>query len=116
MSENVKFGAGAMAFGATAGQNGLTALNKRPDPLADVEYTDDLEANAAEELTEMQRAYRERAAQEGDRFKLATDSEFWFAVCFRTREEKESFLERHGLSHLGDKYIDGDAMDGVLRK
>lgn len=35
------------------------------------------------------------------------DTEFWFAVYFATRDEKESFLRAVKLIDHGDKYIDG---------
>jgi hypothetical protein len=85
-----------------------------PDPLAGVAQTDDLAADAAEELTALQAAYRERAKNEAGRFKAATDSEFWVAVCFKTREDKETFLQEQGLAQLGDKYLDGYKVGKIL--
>lgn len=79
-----------------------------PDPLAAVEYSGDLQQDAASEFTALEEGYRNRAKAEADRFKRATDSEFWFAVCFTTREEKEAFLRAAGLADLGDKYLDGN--------
>jgi hypothetical protein len=78
-----------------------------PDPLAGVKYTDNLATDAATEFTALEHGYRDRATAERARFKRATDSEFWVAVCFTTREEKEAFLAAAGLAHLGDKYLDG---------
>jgi len=78
-----------------------------PDPLRDVEYTNNLAQDAATEITALEQGYRDRAKAEADRFKRATDSEFWFAVCFDSREEKERFLQRAGLMDIGDKYLDG---------
>lgn len=78
-----------------------------PDPLKDVEYTGNLQQDAAAEITALEQGYRDRAKEEADRFKRATDSEYWVAVCFDSREEKERFLQRAGLIDLGDKYLDG---------
>lgn len=78
-----------------------------PDPLRDVEYTGDLQQDAASEITALEQGYRDRAKAEADRFKRATDSEYWFAVCFDSREAKEQFLHRAGLADIGDKYLDG---------
>ncbi|WP_461004577.1 hypothetical protein [Trueperella pyogenes] len=89
-------------------------FNNTPDPLKDVEYTGDLGKDAASELTAMQKAYRERAKAEEDRFKNATDSEFWFAVCFKTREHKERFIQAINAAHLGDKYLDGHQLSRIL--
>ena len=41
------------------------------------------------------------------RFTAATDSEYWFAVCFESRAQKETFLDALGWLDLGDKYLDG---------
>ena len=62
------------------------------------------------ELTELQQAFRARRDQEAGRFRAATDSEFWFAVCFESRAEKEAFLRAAGLFECGDKYLDGRAV------
>lgn len=86
------------------------------DPLADTEYTGDLEEDAAAELTELERAYRDRAKNEAGRFKAATDSEYWFAVCFKSRAEKEKFLQEYGLDPIGDKYLDGKKVAARIRR
>lgn len=80
-----------------------------PDPLADVEYSDppNLEADTAAEFDALQAGFKARAKQEARRFQDVTDSEFWVAVCFQTRAEKEAFLKALNLAQLGDKYIDG---------
>lgn len=87
-----------------------------PDPLADVQYTDDLATDAALELDALQQGYRARAAAEVDRFREATDSEYWVAIVFRNREDKDAFLVKHGLAKLGDKYLRGDQVDKVLSR
>jgi len=87
-----------------------------PDPLAGVEYTGNLEEDAHRELTSLEQGYRERAANEQKRFIAATDSEHWFAVSFRTREDKERFLRAIGLTGrtAPDKYITGDQLAAAL--
>jgi len=106
------------APGAARRPGGLSGRRPKyttePDPLAAVEYTDDLGADAATEFTALEQGYRDRARAEASRFKRATDSEFWVAVCFTTREEKEAFLRAAGLAHLGDKYLDGRDVADVL--
>lgn len=66
------------------------------------------EEMAAEEMSEVLQGFKDRAQQEQKRFVQATDSEFWFALCFQTREQKEEFLRKWlGSLDLGDKYLDG---------
>lgn len=55
-------------------------------------------------------AFQERAAKEQDRRTDATDSRFWVALCFQTREEKEEFLVKAGLADLA---LDSDYLDGA---
>lgn len=105
-------------LGAAGGIGAAPGLSRKPaaDPLAGVEYSGDLAADAAAELSAMEQAYRDRNRAEADRFRHATDSEFWFAVCFPSREEKEAFLVEFKVGQLGDKYIDGQALARLLRK
>ena len=66
-----------------------------------------VEAKKAE-LNALQQGFADRAKQEKKRFEDATDSEFWFCMCFNTREQKEAFLEQIGWDTNGaDKYVDG---------
>jgi hypothetical protein len=78
-----------------------------PDPLAEVDYTGDQEQDCKAELTALQAAFRERKANEARRFEIATDTEYWCALVFQTRDQKEAFLQALGLLPYGDKYLDG---------
>lgn len=110
-----KFGKGP---GAKAGNgmnfSGQAFTKPEQDPLADVEYSGNLQEDSRAELTALQQAYRQRAKAEASRFRAATDSEYWVALCFTSRGEKETFLAQAGLIHLGDKYIDGRAASRIL--
>jgi hypothetical protein len=35
------------------------------------------------------------------------DTEYWVALCFESREQKEAFLKAVNLFAQGDKYLDG---------
>ncbi|MGW5741569.1 hypothetical protein [Amycolatopsis sp. NPDC003861] len=106
----------AAPAGAQSNEDVLAQLKAEPepDPLADVEYTGDLPEDSRRELTALQQGFRDRARREAERFRLATDSEYWIAVCFKTREDKEKFLRNAGLLAIGDKYMDGYAVARVL--
>jgi hypothetical protein len=78
-----------------------------PDPLAGVEYAGDLAADAAKETTALEAGFKAKALAERERMAAATDSEYWFAVCFVTREQKEEFLRAMKWLATGDKYLDG---------
>lgn len=102
--------------GPTSNADLLAQLNAEPepDPLADVEYTGDLAADSAAELDAVAQGFRDRTKWEDDRFRLATDSEYWFAVCFTSREDKDAFLAAARLLPVGDKYLDGSAVAAIL--
>jgi hypothetical protein len=108
--------AAAVTSGPTSQEELLAQLNAEPepDPLADVEYTGDLAADSSAELDALAQGFRDRTKREDERFRLATDSEYWFALCFKSREDKEAFLKAAGLMAVGDKYLDGYAVARVL--
>lgn len=58
------------------------------------------------------KAIREARAKQAAAVELANDSEFWFAVHFQTREQKEAFVQALGIAQ--DKYIDGQQLAQVL--
>ena len=71
------------------------------------EITGNPEVDSWADLDAVQKGFRDRIKNENNRFELSTDSEYWFAACFQTREQKEAFLKAHDLLVHGDKYIDG---------
>jgi hypothetical protein len=73
-----------------------------------------LEESSAEEIGEVEAAFRGRIEKEDKRRKAATDSEFWFAVYFQSREEKDVFLRKYGLDKIGDKYLPGSQVRRIL--
>lgn len=108
---------GGAAFGKTGGATFSKGGGSGPEnPLSNVEYTGDLEVDSGAELTELQKAYRQRAANEAERFAEATDPEFWFTVYFKSREEKEKFLKAINAKKnvVGDKYIDGHKLAKMM--
>lgn len=68
---------------------------------------DAMQAAPKEDLSAVLDGFKERSKRENQRFLDATDSEYWVAFCFQTREQKEEFLAKLKLLELGDKYIDG---------
>ncbi len=66
-------------------------------------------------LTKEQLEYRERAKAEQERRKLATDSDYYSVICFKTAEERARFLRAVGME---GPYLRGeelcDALSGKL--
>lgn len=106
-----EFGAGAKSPAKKAGM----FAQQGEDPLANVQYTGNVEADAKAELDELQKGFRARRDAEAKRFEQATDSEYWFAVCFKSRADKDAFLSAIKASRLGDKYLDGYQLARLLK-
>lgn len=73
-------------------------------------------ASMNQETSATLEAFKSREREESKRFQDATDSEYWLALVFATRADKETFLREHGLAGLGDKYLSGYEVDAVLRR
>ena len=100
--------------------SGQTALS-RPDapdfesmfddgddnPLAEIEMTGELQADADTGMSEALRAIIERKKATQERFRVATDPEFYLCVVFQSREQKEAFLQAADWADLGGKFING---------
>ena len=71
--------------------------------------TGNAETDSLQELNSVQIAFRKRLVDEKAEVALATDSEYWFCVCFQSREQKEHLLSQLKLIDIGigNRYIDG---------
>lgn len=78
-----------------------------PKPLEDLDYTGSLERDAAAELDAVAQGFRDRKAKEAERMELATNSDYWFCVCFATLAQRDAFLAATGWRDLGLRYLDG---------
>ncbi len=85
----------------------MASMVKAKDPLADVSDTGDIEADAKAEVTALQQAFRDRAAQEAARMQDATDTGYYTCVVFENRAQCEAWLLAIGKLGKGDLYLDG---------
>lgn len=86
----------------------LPSMQPGTDPLADLELTGDVDRDSEIELDAIQAGFRDRAKQEAERFKNATDSTYYFCVVFESGDQASAFLA--GVGHprsAGDLFIDG---------
>lgn len=79
------------------------------DPLADVPFTGDPEADNIVELAKVKTIFMQKTVDENKRREKATDSEYWCCLCFQNREQVEAFL-RAVAEDPNDKYIDGQRL------
>lgn len=77
------------------------------DIIDQIDRTTDLEGQCLDEFAAMKQMMKDSDKAYRERRELVTDTEYWFAVCFETREQKEMFLQAMGWILLGDKYLDG---------
>jgi len=98
-----------------------TTVDVEPDALAGLPITGDVEKDAKNECDAMLEGFAKAGEKthakdgyfkgkeklENERYKLATDTEFWACLVFKSRDQKEAFLKAAGLYELGDKYLDG---------
>ena len=79
------------------------------NPFDKIEYIDDVETDSLAETSTALAAIVANKQRQRAFAKIESDTEFWFAVCFQSRAQKEEFLEKAGWTGLvqGDKYLDG---------
>ena len=51
--------------------------------------------------------FSQRAAREDERFRLATDSEYWVCLCFRDPTEPDRFADALGLTVHDGRFVKG---------
>ncbi|WP_278976737.1 hypothetical protein [Oligella urethralis] len=95
------------ALAAKQKKNSLQKQKEKPQLFYPPERTDDLESDLLNDLDAVKQGFRERAKIENSRFEDVTDSEYWFAMCFKTRDQKERFLRAMAWIEYGDKYLNG---------
>lgn len=74
---------------------------------ADTPYTGTVEGDGKPEANALLKGFKDRAKREATRMADAVDDEYWVAVIFQTRAQKEAWLTALGVIQDGDKYIDG---------
>lgn len=92
----------------------LRGSDPEPDPMAGLSTElGGIEEDTSAELEALAEGFRDRLKRENDRKRHATDTEFWFAVCWDSREQRDAFLHRVGLPHFAGRpgqYIPGDVL------
>jgi hypothetical protein len=107
--------AGLSGGGLSLSEEGLTLDESEApdpdDPLAGLNADNNAkstEDGMAADLEVIESAFAKRGKHDLKRFELVTDTEYWFALHFDTREQKEAFLKVLGWDSLdSDKYLDG---------
>lgn len=72
----------------------LTGVQQEePDPLAEVEYTENLEDDARAEWDAIKASYKQQDAQQKSQFANLYDSRFYFSEVYKTAEECERAMQ-----------------------
>ena len=62
-----------------------------------------------------EQGFRDRAKREDERFRLATDGEFWLAFCFRKPHQPAAFVAAFRLEQLpGTRYVPGPKLAAAV--
>lgn len=69
--------------------------------------TGDPETNADQEVSAALAAILKERAESQEIYRLQTDVNYYFTVCFQSVEQKEAFLKAVGWDDLGLIYLDG---------
>lgn len=86
----------------------LQSVPEAPDPIkGHVDYTGDIESDAAEELGAVEIGFRQRMKEEAERVNSTTGSDFYFVAVFDDGDQVSAFLKAAGLIGGGDLFIDG---------
>ena len=91
-------------FDLTTGTEGTIDL------MTGYEYTGDAEVDSKAEMSAVLTEFKSRAKAEEARRAKATDSEYWFCVCFQSRAQVEEFLRKSGWAKPDQKYLDGQKL------
>lgn len=77
--------------------------------------TPDIEADAEEELTELQKAFREKARKEKELQDKNVDTEFWSCIVFKSRQQRDEFCQLLGVSEEDSQYLNGQKLIKALQ-
>ena len=94
------------------------SMAKTPDPLAGVDYSQDLEKSSYDEAMALKAALM--AAKAPDPLGEVTDTDVWTCCVFRDREDAQGYLADHNLHKHGDKWLDASSwlreIEGMARQ
>jgi len=86
----------------------LRTMPEAPDPLADCQQSEDLEADTKEQLGAIEKGFRERQRLEQQRFLAATETAFYCCLVFDSNAQCDAFLKATGLDKSqSDLFVDG---------
>jgi hypothetical protein len=110
------FGVGKSVSAAKVGLRPLGPLAlKAADPLKDSESTGNLEADTEKELSAIEKGFRERSAQEKERFEAATETSFYCCLVFDSGDQCGAFLKATGLDKgASDLFVDGRVLARMM--
>lgn len=86
---------------------GAPPAERIPNPLDRLDLSDDPEEAAEQEVSAALQHILDEKKKRRDAYRDMLDHEFWFAICFQNRRQKDEFLKAVGWDKIGDKYLDG---------
>ena len=95
-------GGGGISFG-----RGVGYQNPAENPMNKVEPTGDAEEDSHREFEALAEGFRERRDKEEARYKDATDSGYYFAVVFRSNEDRDAFVSELNMALEDGWWLNG---------
>lgn len=86
---------------------GAFPAEKIENPLDKIDLDGTPEERADAEVSAALQHILDEKQKRRDQYRTMVDHEFWVAICFQNRDQKERFIELMGWTDLGNKYIDG---------
>lgn len=77
------------------------------NPLDAIEYPGDAEGNATTEIGAALQAIKDEKKKLRDQYRVTTDTNYYFCVCFQSEQQKLKFLDASGWRDLGERFLDG---------
>ena len=78
------------------------------NPLEDLpEYDGDLQASSDREMSAVEKEIEANRAASAERYRIGTDSGYFFTMCFQTEAQKLEFLKAVGWDDIGDQFLNG---------
>jgi len=84
------------------------------DPLKGLPDIEDPAGAAEQELSQVAKSFRERAAQEQARFGDVTACGYYIVLVFQNEDQCDAFADASGVDHKGEAFVDGRELAKVM--
>lgn len=87
-----------------------------PDPNDNMEQIDDLTTNAGEEIGEQLQKIKAFEKKFEEHWQFEGDSNYYFAIVFKSKKERDAFLAKHGVELECDNYVVFEEIERIFKE